>query len=340
VVTDGGKLFVGVDIGGSTVEAVAVDADGRVANATSLPTRADDGDGVLLSALAAVRATINGVDDLGGIGVGVPGLVDASAGTVRLAMNINIGAEGFPIGPKIEAEFGLPTTVENDVRAAALGAYERFATDGELRTLAFIGIGTGISAGVVIDGRLHRGHDGLAGEIGHVPVVSDGPKCRCGLNGCLEAVAAGPAIARLWPDARSAPAEELFLAAAAGDPKAVRAAGVVAGHLATAVHLVSSAYDPDLIVLGGGVGSLGDPLLSEVKSCLAGAAESSALARHILLPERVVSAPRGLAIGAIGAAAVARRGIGGDRGDEHPSARGRMPRREGDSMWRGTDYSS
>ena len=317
-------MFVGVDIGGSTIDAVAVDEAGRIANSTSVPTRADDGDGVLLSAIAAVRATCNGVEDLTGIGVGVPGLVNVSTGSVRLAMNINIGAEGFPIGPKIEAEFGLPTTVENDVRAAALGAYERFATDGDIRTLAFIGIGTGISAGVVIDGRLHRGRDGLAGEIGHVPVVPDGPECRCGLTGCLEAVAAGPAIARLWPAARTA-AEELFLAAASGDPEAVRAAAVVAGHLATAVHLVSSAYDPDLIVLGGGVGSLGDPLISAVKSCLAGAAERSPLARHIVLPERLVSVPRGIAIGAVGAAAVARRRFGGDRGDEHPAAGGRMP---------------
>jgi glucokinase len=345
VTSSGSATFVGVDIGGTTVDAVAVDRSNNVIASAAQPTRVDDGDGLVDSAVRAVRAALNdlpaGRDDVRSIGVGVPGVVDLSNGSVRLAMNINIGEESFPIGPKVEAEFGLPTAVENDVRVAALGAFETFEGPGrELRTLVFIGVGTGISAGLVLDGWIYRGRDGLAGEIGHVPVVNDGPPCRCGLTGCLEAVAAGPAIARLWPSNNGRPAEELFGAADAGHPEAVLAAGIIAGHLATAVHFVSSAYDPDLIVLGGGVGSVGDPLLSAVKSCLADSAHRSPLVREVVPPERLVSVPKGLAVGAIGAAAVARKRFGGDRGAEHSAGGGWMPGRKGESMWRGTDFSS
>jgi glucokinase len=325
------SLYVGVDIGGSTIDAVAIDESENVVARSSRATDADDGDRVLLGAIESVRAVLNEVpgaaNDIIGIGVGVPGLVDSAAGSVRLAMNINIGPEGFPIGPKIEAEFGIPTTVENDVRAAALGAYRHWerAERFDVRTVAFLGVGTGISAGLVLDGRLHRGREGRAGEIGHVPVVADGPECRCGLRGCLESVVAGPAIARLWPTSSDTPAEELFRAAAEGDAAARRAALTVATHLASAVHLVSSAYDPDLIVLGGGVGSVGEPLLSAVKACLVESGQRSTLARHIVAPERLVSVPRDLPIGAIGAAAVARTNFGGVGGAEHRSGGGPMP---------------
>lgn len=333
--------FVGVDIGGTTIDAVVVDAANEVIASVSLPTDLNNSDGLVAGAVAAVRAVFH--DATGGypaesIGVGIPGVVDHSNGSVRVAMNINIGEESFPIGPKIEAGLGVPTAVENDVRVAALGAFELFEPSGrELRTLAFIGVGTGISAGLVIDGEIYRGRDGLAGEIGHVPVVMDGPTCRCGLSGCLEALVAGPAIARLWPSSNGRPAEELFRAAGNGNPSAVGAAATIARHLATAVHLVGSAYDPDLIVLGGGVGSVGEPLLSAVKSQLADSARRSPLVRAGVPPERIVSVPSGLPVGAIGAAAMARRRFGGESGAEHPAAGGWVPGRKGESMWRGTD---
>lgn len=322
------RLFVGADIGGSTVEAVVVNASNEVVARASLPTRTGDGDRVLAGTVETLRAVLDEcpADDIAAMGVGIPGQVDLSSGSVRLAMNLDIGEEGFPIGPKIEAEFGFPTTVENDVRTAALGAFERYRPlHPELRVLAYLGIGTGVSAGLVIDGSLHRGRAGMAGEIGHVVVSQDGPPCRCGLSGCLEAVAAGPAIARLWPRGGDHPAEDLFRAADNGDPEAGRAATIVAAHLARAVELVAFAYDPDLVVLGGGVGSVGDPLLSAVGSRLIESGERSALVRDMVPPERLVSIPKGLAIGATGAAAVARTRFGGDGGVVHPTVAGRVP---------------
>lgn len=306
-------LFVGVDIGGTSVEAVVADGGNRVVRSGAAATDPGSGELVLASAIGAIRHVLpGGVDGIQGIGIGVPGQVDVETGTVRLAMNLNIGDGGFPIGRLIAGEFGLRTTVENDVRAAAVGAYESLRReDLDLHVLAFLSIGTGISAGFVIDGRLHRGRDGMAGEIGHVVVAEEGPECRCGLRGCLEAVAAGPAIRKMWAGGEGRPAEDLFRAAAAGDPGAIRVAGAVSGHLARAVQWLALAYGADLVVLGGGVGAMGDPLLSAVRARLAGWGDRSSLARRLLPPERVVAMPAGFPTGAIGAAAVARNRLAG-----------------------------
>jgi predicted NBD/HSP70 family sugar kinase len=321
-------LVVGVDIGGTSVEAVVTDADGGVAGPVVHPTDASTPERVLASAVSAIRSALvdagRDAGSLRAIGLGVPGQVDLSTGVVRLAMNLNLDDGGYPLGPLVQEEFAAPTTVENDARAAALAAYDllRGTTPG-LRTLAYLGIGTGIAAGLVTEGRVHRGRDGMAGEIGHVVVAPDGHPCRCGLTGCLEAMAAGPAIQRLWPT-EGRPAEELFRAAAEGDSRAIRVAEEVSGHLALAVQWLVAAYGADLVALGGGVGSIGDPLLAEIRARLAELAERSDLARRMVPPDRVVALPAGFPSGAIGAAALARRrfvdGEGEDREREGGAA--------------------
>lgn len=327
-----GALFVGVDIGGTSIEAVVSDAQNGVVRSGVTPTDSASGELVLASAVHAIRGLMKGgdTDGIRGIGIGVPGQVDVDSGVVRLAMNLNIGDGGLAIGRLISGEFGLRTTVENDVRAAAVGAYESLRRDHlNLHVLAYLSIGTGISAGFVIDGRLHRGRDGMAGEIGHVVVADDGPECRCGLRGCLEAVAAGPAIQKVWAGGQERPAEDLFRAAAAGDSDAIPVARAVSAHLARAVQWLALAYGADLVVLGGGVGAMGDPLLSAVRDRLAGWAARSPLARRVLPPERVVAMPTGFPTGAIGAAAVARNRLAG-AGEEgttpvHSTEEGRVP---------------
>ena len=110
-----------------------------------------------------------------------------------MTLAVNLDWHDLPLGPRLEARLGIPTIVENDVRAAALGLHRR-RLFGPVESLALLAIGTGISAGVVLDGALHRGAHGLAGEIGHVIIEPGGPRCACGNQGCFEAVAAGPAI--------------------------------------------------------------------------------------------------------------------------------------------------
>lgn len=312
-------LFLGVDIGGSSVEAVVTDPDHRVVAHGLGPTDVGSGARIVASAVAAIRQALGeatgAVEAIAGVGVGVPGQVDAETGVVRFAMNLNIDEAGLAVGPAVGEAFGLEVAVENDVRAAAVGAYEVLRHEtADLRTLAYLSIGTGISAGVVVDGRLHRGRDGLAGEIGHVVVAEDGPECRCGLRGCLEAVAAGPAISRMWPSGDRRYAQALFRAAAAGDPEATAAAAVLTARLTEAVQWLALAHGADLVVLGGGVGSEGGPLLAAIRDRLSGFAHRSELAGRMAPPERVVAMPTGHPTGAIGAAAVARRRLG-DGGD-------------------------
>jgi glucokinase len=306
------RVFVGVDIGGTSVEAVVADPANRVLARGTATTDATSGRQVLRSAVEAIQDVLRegwgASNHIVGIGIGVPGQVDRETGVVRLALNLNFGDDaGFPIGREIAQRFNVPTSVENDARAAAVGAYEALIPDHpDLHVLAYLSIGTGIAAGVVIDGRLHRGRDGLAGEIGHVVVEAGGATCRCGLQGCLEAVAAGPAIARLWPGDGHRPAQGLFEAAAAGDPEAVRLAGSIGGHLANAVQWLALANGADLVVLGGGIGAIGNPVLAAVRTKVADWADRSSLARHMLTPDRVISMPHDFPTGAIGAAAIAR----------------------------------
>jgi glucokinase len=318
------QLVVGVDIGGTSVEAIVTDPADRILSRALHPTDATSEATVLASAVVAIGRALDDVDGapIHGIGVGIPGQVDVEAGVARLAMNLNISDGGFAVGPGIEEAFGVRTTVENDVRAAAVGAYDyQRERVPNVRTLAYLGIGTGISAGFVVDGHLHRGREGMAGEIGHVVVAENGPLCRCGARGCLEAVAAGPAIARMWPSGGGQPAQDLFGAAEEGNPAAIGVAARVTAHVAGAVQWLAAAYGADLVVLGGGVGSIGEPLLSAVRTRLGTLAGRSDLARRLVSAERIVAMPPGFPTGAVGAAALARRRQSGDGSTSGTSGR-------------------
>src|SRR5207237_4002755 len=109
---------------------------------------------------------------------------------------VNMGWEELPVGQTLSAQLGVPCLLENDVTLAALGA-QRYIGAPAARNLAYVSVGTGIAAGLILDGRIYRGAHGLAGEIGHMVIAPNGPRCQCGGRGCLEALAAGPAIARL-----------------------------------------------------------------------------------------------------------------------------------------------
>jgi glucokinase len=195
-------LLVGVDVGGSKIAVLVVDRDDHVLARQVAPTAAgaperavDEIAAVVRSALSSAGAT---TDDIAALGVGVPGRVDPLTGSVTLA--VNLGWSDLPLGARLEDRFGRPCVVENDVRAAALGLHRRRVV-GPIDDLAYLAVGTGVSAGVVLHGRLHRGARGLAGEIGHVIVDPGGARCACGQDGCLETLVSGSAIARLAREA-------------------------------------------------------------------------------------------------------------------------------------------
>ena len=170
-----------------------------------------------------------------------------------MTLAVNLGWHDFALADGLEATLGLPVVIENDVRAAAIGLYDR-ASSTRANDLAYLAVGTGIAAGVVLDGKLHRGARGLAGEIGHAIVEHRRPPLPCGQLGCLEAFASGPSIARR----RRQTAREVYQAAAAGDrpPELVDDVG---RRLAWAVHTLVMTYDVQRVVVGGGVSHAGSP---------------------------------------------------------------------------------
>jgi predicted NBD/HSP70 family sugar kinase len=250
---------------------------------------------------------------LAGIGIGIPGVVDARRGVLAHAVNLGVGSDGLPLAARLSERTGIPVAVENDVNAAALGASRILGLDGT--DLAYLSIGTGLAAGIVLSGRLHRGTRGGAGEIGHVPVDPCGPVCPCGQRGCLEAVASGSAIARAWPvetrpgreglDASESPAAALFRVAADGDPEARRVRSTIADHLAAAVQLLVLTVAVDVVVLGGGVAEVGEQLRLAVANGLSQRSRTSPFLASLDLPARIMLAPAGRPIAALGAALLA-----------------------------------
>ncbi|HEU4915777.1 MAG TPA: ROK family protein [Acidimicrobiia bacterium] len=298
---------IGIDIGGSSTTAIAIDHEGQIFGRHHVSGGVDGGRQIVSAALAAV--SVFGVDDFDAVGVGVPGQVDPVTGQVRMAVNLGIGSGPLDLGAELEDALGVPVTLENDVHAAAVGAHEALRLNGGAPdTLALVSIGTGIGAGVVLHGEVLRGAHGMAGEIGHVVVDESGPVCRCGQRGCLEAVAAGPSIARAWPrGAAGSAATALFGAAAEGDAAAQKVAGRIAGHLTTALIWLSATHDSEMIVLAGGVSTAGQPFLEAVREQVERRGLASELAARRLRPEQVVLARVDDAPGALGAAVLAAR---------------------------------
>jgi glucokinase len=328
-----GRLVVGADIGGTKTAILVCEPDGTVRARAVAPTTVGNQDHAAASIASLVSATLRDagatLDDVGALGVGVPGRVLRERGHVTLAVNLHW--HDLSLGPLLEAALGIPTVLENDVRAAALGLHRR-RLFGPAESIVFLAIGTGISAGVVLDGNLHRGVNGLAGEIGHVIIEPGGALCACGNRGCFETVAAGPALVRRtlagWAARRNGHddrpggaateagrvrelgAEAVYAAAASGDPVARDVVDSAGNAIAWGIHLLAVAYDIERIVIGGGVTHAGDSFMTPVRRELDRYRASSPLAAEILQPDLVQLLPAGADAGAWGAVTIARESLG------------------------------
>ncbi|HYH94090.1 MAG TPA: ROK family protein, partial [Candidatus Saccharimonadales bacterium] len=298
-----------IDIGGTKIAILIVDADGAVLGRATRSSSVADQDGAA-SAIAAcldeaLATTGLTRDDLDAIGVGVPGRVDRQKGQVTLA--VNLGWTDYALRDALELELGRPVVIENDARAAAIGLHAR-GLAGASDDLAYLAVGTGIAAGVILDGRLHRGARGLAGEIGHAIADSDGPICGCGQQGCLEAFASGPSIARRAAErgSEATTAVQVYQAAAAGDPVAGELIDDVGRRIAWAVHLLVMTYDVERVVVGGGVSHAGAQFEAPLRRELARLRAASPLAAELLPADIVDVLPPEAEAGAWGAVAVAR----------------------------------
>lgn len=297
-------MRIGVDVGGTKTDAVAIDNTGIVLGELRVAT-GFGAVGVLVSTAGAVSqlAMQIGADVLAfeSIGVGIPGAVDSVSGRVSHA--VNLGLHGLDLGGELTAQLGVPVRVENDVNAAAVGAFHLLASP-ETRSLAYLNLGTGLAAGLVLNGQLWRGSRGTAGEIGHIPIDPNGPLCSCGQRGCLEMVASGSAVARQWPSDHPHPVQSLFEAANVGDPLAIEVRKRLVDNVASAVRVLVLSVDLDVVVIGGGITSLGEPLIADVRECLDSWAAVSPFIASLELSSRVDLVPPGFPAAAIGAAIV------------------------------------
>lgn len=289
------QLLVGLDVGGTKTAVLLADANSNALAEATIPTYTATPEALLSTITRAVRTVLAEVQatprQIQSIGLGVPGLVDPATGIVQLAVNLNL--QRYPLGPAVAARFKTPTFLENDVRMAAVGAFAYAQQTEPVQSLVYVSIGTGVAAGVILNGRLHRGHNGMAGEIGHMIVDPGGTRCNCGQYGCLETIVAGPAIVRQLiaaaPELQNTVrhAGDVYAAAGQGHAAAQAVVQRVGQHLSRAIQWLVMMYDVEKIVIGGGVTRSGEAFLDPIRHELAQLRQQSPLAAALLPEEKL-----------------------------------------------------
>jgi glucokinase len=311
-------LTVGVDLGGTKCLGVVVDGSGAVVDEARVAT--PRGGDAIVAVLGDVAGELvsrsDRPDDLVAVGFGAPGLVD-QAGVLRYAPNLP-GVEELALAAPLTRRLGRPVVIENDASCAGWGERQAGAGRGSDHVV-LVTLGTGIGGGIVVGGALYRGHNGFAGEIGHMVVDPHGPPCPCGQRGCWERFASGSGLGRLAREAAVAGRAERIVELAGGDREAVRGEHVTAAAaagddearavmeqfgwwVALGLANLANAFDPELFVLGGGLVEAGDVLLDPVRVAFADLVEG---VEH-RPPVAIVGAALGEHAGAIGAALLAR----------------------------------
>ena len=289
-------MRLGIDIGGTKTAALVLDDTGDIVAHVAAPS----GRGRTRTLATAVDVANRAVALGGGwahiehVGACMPGLVDPDTGWARHA--VNLGVASVDLAGGIEAATGRRPSVDNDVKTAALGAHHAVRPEVTEGTTAYLNVGTGLAAAIVHRGRVVRGAGGAAGEIGHLP-VGTGIPCSCGQEGCLETIASGSALHRMWPGR----AGELFPAATAGDELARRTVASLAHGIALAVQVLV-VTGAELVVIGGGLTRDRAELESALAADITGRAETSPFLRRLDLVSRIRVLDGDVPVAAIGAA--------------------------------------
>jgi glucokinase len=286
------KKYIGCDLGGTNLRAAIVDVDasrGAVLQQMSIPTLAREGHDAVMKRMAdlflqLIQSAGMTRDDIGGVGIGAPGVLDLEKGETLFLPNLPGTWSHVPLRDTVIKLTGLPTVLLNDVRSITNGEW-CFGAGRGVDTVAVFAIGTGIGGGLVINGQLHLGIGGTAGELGHTIIDFNGPRCGCGSDGCLEAYASGPAIAAMGMKAvaqglttriselceydlnRITP-KLIAEAARAGDETAMDIYERAGFYLGIAAANVCVAIGPRRIIIGGGVSQAGELLLNPIRRTL------------------------------------------------------------------------
>ncbi len=254
-------MIIGVDLGGTKIAAALAYCSGKVVTDLTLPTEAAKGKKQVIANLKKAIYTLaqGNKAKISCIGVGVPGPILYDKGIVIEPPNLP-GWKRVNLKKMLEAEFKVPVHIDNDANCAAL-AEARFGAGKKARHFIYMTISTGIGGGIIIDRKLYRGMIGAAGEFGHMIIDSKGYTCGCGNVGCLEALGSGTAIKkRSGMDAIS-----VELAARQGDKKALRVIAETAHYLAIGISNLVNIFNPEMVIVGGGVSKMRELLLTPIR---------------------------------------------------------------------------
>jgi glucokinase len=289
-------IHLGLDLGGTNIKVAVLAGDGdefEIVSTESVDTEAAEGpEGVTENLIRVGTAAISG-SDASTLGLGVPGHFDRNTGRIILFPNLPGQWNGFPLRDRVERALGIDTWMINDARAFTLAEGLLGAGRG-CHTVACVTLGTGVGGGLMIEGRLHRGAFGVAGEIGHQTVVADGPLCGCGNRGCVEAMVRADV---LTSNAGRSSASAVFEGAREGDDRCLAAVSQMADFLGIGLANVVTLFGPDRIVVGGGIAEAGELVLGPVRDAVR--------RRVTLVPTdkiEIVPAHFGRFAGAVGAA--------------------------------------
>ena len=314
-VIKGSDLTIGIDIGGTKISAGVVDSSGNLIDSSKCSTPAEGGKDLISSVVNLVKE-LNKKYEIKGIGISIAALISSDYGTIVGAPNIaNLSKLNF--ANEIKEEFKLPIIIENDANAAMWAEF-KFGSAKGLNPVMFFIIGTGVGGGLVIDGKLFKGANGIGAEFGHMCVVPNGLLCGCGAKGCIEQYASGGALIRYANEALLANPDKseevlsfgegklsgtaLTKAAKAGNELALAAFSKQADWLGLACASYSLIIDPQAIIIGGGVVDAGELFLAPVRAAMRKYmpfAES-----HV--PPKIIAAKFGNDAGLIGAADLVR----------------------------------
>jgi glucokinase len=311
--TQAAQLAIGIDIGGTKIAGGLVDRSGRVLAELEEPTPPRSGAVVIATILLELVGRLREGHDVSAIGVGAAGIARWPDG--RMLWAPNNAYRDWAIRDELERETGLPTVVDNDANVA--GFAEARLGERSYQDMLFVTIGTGVGAGLVLDGEIYRGPTGMGGELGHMTVDPLGPRCGCGRPGCLEAVASGSALTRMGREAAAADPNGLIArlgrekgvvtgqtvtaAAEQGDRTAQDIFARVGFWLGVGIASLSTIFELEAVVIGGGVIRTGRLLLDPTRA----AARQYAYAGEVRGVPPVLPATFGSDAGKIGAALLA-----------------------------------
>lgn len=280
----GKKYIAGIDLGGTTIQTVLTDEDYNIVTKYKSDTLAKKGPaaviGRMMDAIDHVLEESNlSKKDLLGIGLGIPGLMDIEKGISLFAGNLSW--ENIQVLQPFKDRFQVPVYMDNDVRVNALGEWY-FGAGRGVKNMVLITLGTGVGAGIIIDGKMLRGPQSAAGEVGHMIIVEDGPACTCGSRGCLEVFASATGMMRRCKELMLENRDSLLWQMCEGDIDKVRTYMIDKAHdqgdkvglqvmAETAYYLgigltnVVNIFNPELVVIGGGVSKAGERLLGPAR---------------------------------------------------------------------------